>query len=313
MKYLTATLLCSSLLMSPAQAYYSQTNITEVFGIQPNHSAFWIPGFGDSKNAQAESESEEFLNANKVQSKFFPIPHQKLAGSSYMSWDYYVPSGRLIIVDRSPFFHEWTRAGRGTDSDKDQSFPCHSKDNIRVTAEMSLAASVSEANAAKFLYYFGTKAPKGDPTEPEVIFTSVYYGKDLYDVMGGWGRGEVQSHICREINLHDVGDLGLNGNLILDKIQSEVTEFFAKKGITIEYVGWAGGFGFPPEVETAINTRFAAEHVKPVMDVLERKAVVDALEGWNHTLPTSLTILDVGQSLLESLIKATQTAIPPTK
>lgn len=179
----SALVVIVSLASGPAQAFYNSTDVTEAYGILPNHTAFWVPGMGDTKNTQAQMESEDFFKQNKVPGKFFIIPHSKLTGSTYLGWDRYVPTGRLIIVDRAPFFHEWTKKGRGTSSNSDQSFPCHSRDNIEVTAEISLAALVLEENAAKFLYYFGVTQPAGDPTSPEIIFTSVYHSRNLEQIM----------------------------------------------------------------------------------------------------------------------------------
>jgi hypothetical protein len=289
-----AALLAGMLVMivaGQAPAFYSATDVTEAYGILPNHTAFWVPGTGDTKNNQSQTESEEFLRSNKVAGKFFIIPHVKLSGSTYMGWDKYIPTGRLIVVDRAPFFHEWTKAGRGTDAQSDQSFPCHSKDNIEVSAEMSLASSVTEDNAARFLFYFGVNPPSGDPATPEVIFTSVYQGRTLAQVMGSWGRGEIQSRVCRHVNAYTIEELARHGNDILNQIQDEAKTFFAGFGITIEYVGWAGGFGYPKEVRDAINTRFAAEHIAPVIETLREKATIDAISGWDRHLPGSVTLL----------------------
>lgn len=301
-----------SLLAMPAYAFYSATDVTEAYGILPNHTAFWVPGTGDTKSNQAQMETEEFYKANKVPGKFFIIPHVKLSGSTYMGWDKYIPTGRLIVVDRAPYFHEWTKKGRGTGADKDESFPCHSRDNIEVATEMSLASSVTEDNAAKFLYYFGVNQPKGDAASPEVIFTSVFEGRSLAQVMSGWGRGEIQSRVCRHILEHTVEDLALNGNEVLNAIQDEARKFFGTFGVTIEYVGWAGGFTYPPEVSAAINTRFAAEHIRPVIETLQAKAVIDAIAGWDRRLPASLTILGKSDALINDVIggiKATQPVV----
>ncbi len=300
-----------SVLIHPANAFYSATDVTEAYGILPNHTAFWVPGTGDTKGNQAQMETEDFYKANKVPGKFFVIPHIKLSGSTYMGWDKYIPTGRLIVVDRAPYFHEWTKKGRGTGDGRDESFPCHSKDNIEVATEMSLASSVTEDNAAKFLYYFGVNQPKGDPSAPEVIFTSVFEGKSLFQVMSGWGRGEIQSRVCRHILEHTVEDLALNGNEVLNAIQDEARKFFATFGITIEYVGWAGGFSYPPEVSAAINTRFAAEHIKPVLEVLQAKAVIDAIAGWDRHLPTSLTILGKPDATISDVIGGIKATQPP--
>lgn len=308
----TAALAVALMTASPASAFYNATDTTEAYGILPNHTAFWVPGTGDTKSNQAHMESEEFLKANKVPGKFFVIPHVKLTGSTYMGWDKYIPTGRLIVVDRAPFFHEWTKAGRGTGTGANESFPCHSRDNIEVSAEMSLASSVTEDNAARFLFFFGVNQPKGDPATPEVIFTSVYEGRTLAQVMGSWGRGEIQSRVCRHINAWTIEQLALHGNEILDQIQSEAKDFFAGFGITIEYVGWAGGFGYPKEVQDAINTRFAAEHIAPVIDTLQAKARIDAIAGWDRHLPASLTLLGGVSGWVTDFLGAAK-AIPSAK
>jgi len=90
-----------------SRAFFEKTDRTEIYPILPNQSAFWIPEVGAVKDNQVQIDSEAFLNANKVQLNRFQIPHQKLTGSAgnsiFAGWDYYVPAGRLIIVDRTPY------------------------------------------------------------------------------------------------------------------------------------------------------------------------------------------------------------------
>jgi hypothetical protein len=88
-----------------AKAYYNQQDYTENFFILPNESAFWIPDVGDNKSSQAQFMSEKYLQENKVAAKRFNIPHTKLANSGLWS-NYYVPTGRLIILDRTTFSRE---------------------------------------------------------------------------------------------------------------------------------------------------------------------------------------------------------------
>lgn len=87
---------------APASAYYDKTDFTEAYTILPNETAFWIPDAGVNKDNQAQFESEAYLNANNIPLKRFIVPHIKLQGSGGF-FDFYVPSGRLIIVDRTPF------------------------------------------------------------------------------------------------------------------------------------------------------------------------------------------------------------------
>ena len=110
----TAVLLALIAAASPASAYYDKNDYTEAIYILPNQSAFVIPDAGANKDSQAQFMSLDYLKANKVAAKRVVIPHVKLSGSGAWS-DYYVPSARVIIVDRSPYNREWvTAANRGT-------------------------------------------------------------------------------------------------------------------------------------------------------------------------------------------------------
>jgi hypothetical protein len=88
-----------------SKAFFDKTDKTEAYTILPNQSAFWIPDVGANLANQAQMDSEALYNANRVQLKRFVVPHQKLQGSAgnsmFSGWDYYVPAGRLIIVDRT--------------------------------------------------------------------------------------------------------------------------------------------------------------------------------------------------------------------
>jgi hypothetical protein len=96
----TTTAIALILGIGPAQAYYDKTDYTEAYTILPNESAFWIPDGGANKDNQSQFDSEAYLNANKVPLKRFIVPHVKLQGSGGF-YDFYVPAGRPIIVDRT--------------------------------------------------------------------------------------------------------------------------------------------------------------------------------------------------------------------
>src|SRR5215469_7042160 len=193
------TLAAATLFAGTANAYYDKTDYAEAVFILPNESAFFIPDVGANRDSQVKFGALEYYEENKIAAKRFQIPHQKFSGSGYWA-DYYVPTGRLIIVDRSPYNREWTAAANRGSSPKNESFPCQTSEGLNVTIEMAVAATVAEENAARFLYHFGVNPPAGDRTKPEVIFTSVYYGRSLKDVMDNVGRGEVQTLTCDEIS-----------------------------------------------------------------------------------------------------------------
>lgn len=280
---------CLLLAGTDARAYYDKTDYAEAYFILPNESAFFIPDVGATRDTQAKFGSMEYLEANKIAAKRFLIPHAKFSGSGSMWSDYYVPTGRLIVVDRTPYNREWVGAGdRGT-SARNESFPCQSQEGLNVTAEISIAASVTEENAARFLYWFGVKPPQGDRSNPAVIFTSVYYGKNLAEVMDTVGRGKVQALVCHEIGARTFDNVNKDVNAMLDAVEKNAAAFFATKGITLDYIGWAGTLGFDKDVQQAVNDRYTAEKIAPVLSTLQTKALLDATTKWNGQLPSTVS------------------------
>ncbi len=314
-----AAALCLLLGTASAQAYYDKTDYTEAYTILPNESAFWIPDAGANKDGQAQFESEAYLNANKIPLKRFIVPHTKLQGSGGF-FDFYVPSGRLIIVDRTPYSREWVDAtDRGT-SKKKEGFPCQTSEGLNVTVGISIGASVPEANAAKYLYRFGVLPISGDRTSPTVIFTSVYYSRRLAEVMDDVGRKKVQTLVCAEITARNFDKANSEANQIIETVRKNAIEYFASVGISMDFLGWADTFGFDKDVQDAVNRRYIASQDKeiatalaPYADTIQKLAAAHALRSFgDHSdgkLPTTIVGLppDLG-GLLGTLLK---TGNPP--
>lgn len=276
-----------------ARAFYDKTDRTEAYYIKPNESAFWIPDEGANKSTQTKFGSEAYYNERKVAAKRFVIPHAKLSGSNGIWADFYVPTGRLVIVDRTPYNREWAAAhDRGT-SAKNEAFPCQSAEGLDITVEISIGASVTEDNAAKFLYWFGVRESRGGTgDDPATIFASVYHGRSLTEVMDTVGRGKVQALACREITSRHLDDVNAQAGPIMGEIEKSARTFFESRGITLDYIGWAGTFTFDRDVQQAINDRYRAEKIAPVMATLERTANIEAkrglAEGLRKGLPSFL-------------------------
>ncbi len=284
----------------PAHAYYDKTDYTEAYFILPNESAFFIPDVGSNKDSQSQFGSEEYLKANKIPAKRFQIPHAKLQGSAFWS-DFYVPTGRLIIVDRTPFNREWvSQPHRGT-SPKDESFPCQSSEGLNISVGIAIGASVFEENAAKFLYRFGVKPPQGDRRQPEVIFTSVFYGRGLSEVMDGPVRSKVQSLVCNEFTKRTFDQGNSQAAQIMASIEANTTAYLASVGITLDYIGWADTFTFDRNVQDAVNRRYVASQDEKIAEQLgPHTATLQALANaeatrtvagkWDGKAPTSVSL-----------------------
>jgi hypothetical protein len=292
------------------RAFFEKTDRTEIYPILPNQSAFWIPEVGAVKDNQVQMDSEAYLNANKVQLNRFQIPHQKLTGSAgtslFAGWDYYVPAGRLIIVDRTPFSREWVDAtDRGT-SVRKEGIPCQSKEGLNVTVGVALGASVSQANAAKYLFRFGVIAPKSDvkgtpdsiDNDGRIIFTSVYYSRSVQNVMDDFGRKKIQEIVCDQITSRSFDKVNEEAKLIKDTAAKQIVDFFAGYGITIDFMGWADTFTFDKEVQDAVNRLYIAKQdeeigrrLQPYTDVIKALAQAQAQRAFGDRtdgrLPTT--------------------------
>jgi hypothetical protein len=308
-----------------SKAFFDKTDKTEAYTILPNQSAFWIPDVGANLANQAQMDSEAFYNANRVQLKRFVVPHQKLQGSAgnsmFSGWDYYVPAGRLIIVDRTPYSREWVDArDRGT-SDRKEGFPCQSKEGLNI----GIGVSVAEANAAKYLYRFGVIPPKGDPAGGDVIFISVYYSRSVRDVMDDVGRKKVQTLVCDEIAGRTFDDANANMKAIMEKVKTEATNYFASVGITLDFIGYADTWTFDDAVQAAINRRYVASQDKeialalePYTATIQGLAAAQALRSFGDKsdgkLPTTIVGLPTNaQELLSGLLRAPGTVTAPAR
>jgi hypothetical protein len=316
LRALFASLTLALLLLAPqsARAYYSQSDYTENYFILPNESAFFIPDVGDNKSSQASFGSEAYLQEKKIAAKRFEIPHTKLPNSGAWS-NYYVPAGRLIVVDRTPVSREWVKAPhRGTDK-SDQSFPCQSSEGLDITVGIAIGASVFEENAAKFLFRFGVNPPTGDRNDPNVVFTSVYQGKSLAQVMDGPVRSRVQSLVCDEMTARSLDDDNKQAAKIMETISKKVADYMASVGITLDFIGWADTFEFDRDVQMAVNRRYVASQdievaksLQPYTSTLQALATAEGTRTvankWNGALPSSVSLWWLPTSISDWLAKA---------
>ena len=291
-----------------AWAFADTTDKTEAYTILPNQSAFWVPDTGANKDSQVQMESESYYNERKIAAKRFVIPHAKLGNSGgWLGWDFYVPTGRLYIVDRTPYSREWVDAtDRGTTAKK-EGFPCQSKDGLNITVGISIGTSVSEDNAAKFLYNFGVTPPKGDPSDPKVIFASVYYGRSLQDVMDDVGRKKVQTLVCGEIGKRTFDQANADMMPMMKDIEKNTRDYFASVGITLSFIGWADTFEYDKDVQTAINQKYVAETLAPLMPVLQEVATVHVQEGMGSGMDKHGLPIVVTPQMLEALMRLAPT------
>jgi hypothetical protein len=313
-----------TLLTAPeARAYYQQTDYAEPYFILTNESAFFVPDVGDNKNDQAKFGSEEYYARNKIAAKRFEIPHAKLSNSSVFS-NYYVPAGRLIIVDRTPVQREWVKAGHRGTGTNDQSFPCQSSEGHDITVGVAIGATVFEDDAPKFLYRFGVNAPKGERTDPNVIFTSVYYGKSLAQAMDGPVRTRVQALVCDEMSKRTLNDANTQAGQIMADIEKKVKAYMLEYGIHLDFIGWADTFEFDKDIQASLTRKYVASKdleiardLAPHTGTLQALATAEAIRTlagkWKGDLPGQLTMMGSPSDMFGKLFTPSPTVVPEVK
>ncbi len=307
-----ALLLGTAALPGPARAYYDTTDRAEAYTILPNESAFWIPDAGDRKNDQSRLESEAFLEANRISVARFVIPHAKFQNSGgWFGIDGYVPTGRLIIVDRSPFTREWVdHPDRGT-SVRKEGFPCQSREGLNITAGVTIGTSVADGpQASKFLYRFGVKRPAGDRGDRAVIFTSVYFSRSLAEVMDDVGRKQIQAIVCREFAARTLDRANEEANAVMAAVEQEARKYLGSVGISLDFIGWADTFTFDHDVQKAINDRYVADKLQPVASLLAALTQLKVQEGLSAGLASKGLPVVVTPGMLEALAGLASKAAP---
>lgn len=201
---------------------------------------------------QGKFDSEAYLEELKVAAKRIEIPTTKRdTGRWWMDYKW-VPTHRLIKVDRSPVTRTWTSDTDSGTSSKDEAIWVESKDSVGFSTGITLTAMIKEPDAAKFLYFY----PSGS----------------LAIVMDNEIRARVQKVFSEQAASFDMSDLRAQKTVIVKAIETDVTQFFADRGITITTVGMTGGFAYENElIQKKIDEVFIAQREKEVA-----KAMLDA-------------------------------------
>lgn len=316
-KFLGCSIVVTTLLVSNVSyAYYERSDYPEFIEIQPNQSAFAIPVVGNTKDTQTNFGSQSFLNANKVATKRFQVPHTLIRNPGW-SADYYVPAVKLILVDRTPYMREWVDSSNRGTSSQAQGFHFQSKDGIDIGTGISIAAMIKEEDAAKYLYWFGTNNTKFNPADPASNFASVAYGKSLQEVCDTVVRGYVQAELSSAFMRYGFMDANAKAGEIMDAVRADVIKHFADKGITIDYIGYSGGLDYDKKIQDSIDETFiasqraqASANMMPAIPYLQAQADVNiknaeaaAMQRWNGQIPAfPSSVTTVGQSWIDHIL-----------
>ncbi len=240
-------------------------DVPEFVEVDSSESAFLIPLEGDSAN-QAAFHSVEFLREKKVAAKRVQITH-RWSQTGFLPRDgHWIPTVRLIKVDRRPVTREWTKSPKTGTSVRDEAIAGESRDSVGFSIGVGCTASIPEEFAAVYLYS--------------------YPSRSLAEMMDSEIRNRVHQVIAEKAGEYDLFDLPAKKNDIMKAVRDDVVPFFKKKGIEITTLAMLGGLTFDnPEVQRAIDDaaksaqmKVAAEAKRAAQEV-ENKTLLLAAEG----------------------------------
>lgn len=242
-----------------ANMLYRPYDTPEFQEVDTSESAFMIPLEGDTA-AQSAFPSIEFLNERKIAAKRVQITHRWQQMGRMPGHGQYLPTVRLIKVDRRPITREWTKSVSSGTSAKDQAISAESRDSINFSMGVVCTANIPEEMAAMYLY--------------------TYPSKSLSEMMDMEVRARVQQVLSEESAKYDLFELPKKKNDLIVNVRKDVTDFFKTRGIQITSIGMYGGITFEnAEIQKSIDESARASQLKVVAE-----AKRDAQETENQRL-----------------------------
>lgn len=210
----------------------------EIVTVEPSQTAFVIPLDGKTSN-QGSLMSEDFLKNAKVATKQIEIPHRwlKQGRGAIFETGKWIPSAKLIVVERKPITREWTEDAKTGTSVKNQGVVAESKESIGFMARMNCSAQIDEADAVKFLYR--------------------YNNKSLEDIMDTEIRARIESKFVEECSKLTLEEILTNKENIMKSVRNDVTAYFKERGVTITVIGLKGEITYlNAEIQKSIDEKF---------------------------------------------------------
>lgn len=234
--------------------------IEQFANIGEHQTAFLVPLEGATKSGQAKFMSVEYLNNAKVATKRVSLPLRKhKTGRGY--WNFkYIPTMKVITVDRTPVTREWTGDEQTGTTRRNEALWVESMDSIGFGVGVNITALIKEEDAAKFLYF--------------------YAGRPLGKVVDENVRGKVNSVLSREFASYNLEEARKKKNDIFSKAADETIQDFEQFGVTITNLGLAEGMVYSnPKIQEFIDSVFEAE-----MKIQQEDKLVNAQTKTNTRL-----------------------------
>lgn len=227
--------------------------------IQNNETAFLVALEGSETGAKFDSIGA--IEKAKVATKRVTIPTRWLQEGRLIGDGKWIPTAKLIKVDRTPVARRWTAEASTGTSGKNQALSAESKDSIGVSSGFAIMAAIDESDTAKYLYR--------------------YPGKNLADIMDNQMFNDCQaiySEICAK---YEVRELRFHKDEISLAMREKLIPKYKEDGISISpTMGLIGGLVYEnKDIQKSIDEVFIAQTLQA-----KRQAELDAQNKENERL-----------------------------
>ena len=224
--------------------------------IDTSESAFLIPLDGDAAK-QAAFPSAELLDQRKVAVKRVQIPHRWQETGRLPGQGQWVPTVRIVKVDRRPVTRLWTKAAASGTSPKDEAVSAETKESVNFSMGVTLTAHIPEEQAATFLYS--------------------YPSKSLADMLDVEVRGRIQQVLAEEAGKYTLEQLPAKKTEVMQAVRADVVPYFQLRGIQVSSVGMYGGIAFDnPDIQRGIDDGAKAIQQKVIAEARAEAAKLEA-------------------------------------
>ncbi|HVW00003.1 MAG TPA: SPFH domain-containing protein [Planctomycetaceae bacterium] len=242
-----ALMLVAALCLTTAGCYRPYQPV-QLEVIDTSETAFLLPLMGDLRQQDAFA-SEEYLQQNLVSTKQVQIPFRWVQtgyywfglGATNGKW---VPSMRLVKVDRAPVTREWTADAHSGTSSKNEAIWVMTSDSVCFSTGWTCTARIaSTEDAVKFLFNY----PSGS----------------LAEVMDREIRAKIQTEFGLEVTDRPMDELRMKATPVFKRTTECVEAFFKTRGITITNIGISGGYVYQDaKIQETLNKVFQAQQMK---------------------------------------------------
>lgn len=216
----------------------------------------------EGENEQADVGAEEYLRSRLVLQKRVEIPYRFKQTWRLPNWGKWIPSARLVVVDRAPENRLWVADRTKGTSNKDEGIWLESKDSVSFSTGIAITARIENRDdAIKFLANYPAR-PQGE-SDPEQTYQVKV--SSLAQIMDEEVKNKVQEILSDRANEYNMDELRDKKTEITQEVREQCQEFFKQRGITITTLGMAGGFTYAnPKIQEAIDAVFEAQQDKQV-------------------------------------------------